>query len=684
MISDSPKSKVVQLYRPKDLDETSQVAVSGLDISKDKRELLVSYEHDQIYTFPIFPNSSLAGPTVDEITEMTKAMEQEGRVVQNELATYGGHLNRYTFLKNAKYAGPNDEYICTGSDSGHAWIYEKSSGCVAGFMNADTSTCNGVLPHPTLPFFVTYGIDKTAKLWRATVPVDRNVDDSPLGRAAFHHQMEYERSPIVQSWEEIKAKIENVQLDEDVDVNFLFPDELPSSNELLQRSFFMRFPGRYGDDGQPLTFIGNDLQNLPEVLRQNLFASIREDETGDDNPIRSSIDGLKRRIAVMRLKHQADQRGLIFNPSEPHILSAREGYKGCDLPSNSKDDGSLSYGDVVDSIPSFPADWMPYDREMSTSPLPCGVNFNTKDYDDFYSYHYSRLPGQFVSAPGDSEKERLRAGAERQTQEPAIASSVKGRAENDDRTAECSKEVEGNATQANTQSMQLLKDEGTDASESNFDRPYNILLEKITLLKEGGNHALSVGRNHLAARRYDQAIQYCSIAFFRFPSGGVKFLNELHKDDKNPLMEWSPLLKLLITTRLNLSLVMMKEPIRDSRKAAEQAEMAISELDPFTVEEGKVYNMKPKYVHKDNESHFTFKECKELQAKAYFRLGSAQSNVDFSLATRSLEQSIKCTRALGCQPDKVVRRLYADVKQQARKTLRQRKKLKAMFDDLDA
>ncbi len=35
-----------------------------------------------------------------------------------------------------------------------------------------------MIPHPSLPFFITYGIDSTAKLWRATVPVDLNVDDS--------------------------------------------------------------------------------------------------------------------------------------------------------------------------------------------------------------------------------------------------------------------------------------------------------------------------------------------------------------------------------------------------------------------------------------------------------------------------------------------------------------------------
>ena len=80
-------------------------------------------------------------------------------------------MNRFTFLKSAKYAGPNDEYICTGSDSGHVWIYVRKTGEVASLLRADNSICNGVVPHPTLPFFVTYGIDSTAKLWRATVPV---------------------------------------------------------------------------------------------------------------------------------------------------------------------------------------------------------------------------------------------------------------------------------------------------------------------------------------------------------------------------------------------------------------------------------------------------------------------------------------------------------------------------------
>ena len=47
-MTDGSTSRVVQKYRPKGLGPGSQVSVSGLDVSKDKRELLVSYENDQV------------------------------------------------------------------------------------------------------------------------------------------------------------------------------------------------------------------------------------------------------------------------------------------------------------------------------------------------------------------------------------------------------------------------------------------------------------------------------------------------------------------------------------------------------------------------------------------------------------------------------------------------------------
>lgn len=99
MIDDSA-CRVVQHYRPSGLIMADHVSVSGLDLSRDRQELLVSYENDQIYTFPVFPQAnSAAGSTLDPLRDLCSDAA-EGRAKElNELAAYGGHLNRFTFLK---------------------------------------------------------------------------------------------------------------------------------------------------------------------------------------------------------------------------------------------------------------------------------------------------------------------------------------------------------------------------------------------------------------------------------------------------------------------------------------------------------------------------------------------------------------------------------------------------------
>ena len=206
-----------------------------------------------------------------------------------EFASYGGHLNRFTFLKRATFAGPNDEYICTGSDSGHAWIYEKASGAVVSLLKADHSTCNGIVPHPTLPFFATYGIDSTAKLWRATQPVGDDTDDSDLGRFKTARHTKYEASPLAQSWKGTESKLA-LFCDTDTEENNAFsllPDEVPLHDDeddsifgglagVLFRSV-SRLAGR-----QSIPFIANDLAGLPNVLLQNYFSCVRAFVSGDE------------------------------------------------------------------------------------------------------------------------------------------------------------------------------------------------------------------------------------------------------------------------------------------------------------------------------------------------------------------------------------------------------------------
>ena len=108
--SDSSSTALVQIYQPRALANKSvskEVSVSGIDVSKNKHELLVSYKSDHIYTFPIFGCND--DPKSLDFDKSTASTATDTNKVVSKLATYGVHLNRLTVLKAAKYSGPNDE-----------------------------------------------------------------------------------------------------------------------------------------------------------------------------------------------------------------------------------------------------------------------------------------------------------------------------------------------------------------------------------------------------------------------------------------------------------------------------------------------------------------------------------------------------------------------------------------------
>jgi hypothetical protein len=186
------------------------VAISGLDVSKDGKRIVASYRNDQIYTFNLKCTDSIDG-IVDVM---------------------GGHINSATFLKSVHFFGPNDEYVVSGSDSGHLWMWESQSTIqknprivtmtfetekdstirkiseennhvrggkdeltlldttcckLVTVLRADNRTCNGVVPHPIAPLLVSYGIDSDAKLWAyKTVDTDDAVAKDPFANINEH------------------------------------------------------------------------------------------------------------------------------------------------------------------------------------------------------------------------------------------------------------------------------------------------------------------------------------------------------------------------------------------------------------------------------------------------------------------------------------------------------------------
>ena len=75
-----------------------------------------------------------------------------------------GHRNSKT-VKGVSFFGPKDEYVMSGSDCGHIFIWKKKSAKLVRLMVGDRRIVNHLEPHPYMPFFATCGIDKNVKLW---------------------------------------------------------------------------------------------------------------------------------------------------------------------------------------------------------------------------------------------------------------------------------------------------------------------------------------------------------------------------------------------------------------------------------------------------------------------------------------------------------------------------------------
>jgi hypothetical protein len=166
-----------------------EVSVSGLAFSKQRPELLVSYQGDQIYGFRTDDEERVVVGVRDGVHEAI-----------GEAWSLGGHLNSQTFLKNVCYFGPKEEYVVSGCDSGHTWVWDRRTGALAAHQRTDTQIANGAAPHPWAPTLACYGIDNEVKILEAgggryfsclrppnsqpEAYADDDAEPSPAGRPA--------------------------------------------------------------------------------------------------------------------------------------------------------------------------------------------------------------------------------------------------------------------------------------------------------------------------------------------------------------------------------------------------------------------------------------------------------------------------------------------------------------------
>ena len=141
-------------------------------------------------------------------------------------------------------------------------------------------------------------------------------------------------------------------------------------------------------------------------------------------------------------------------------------------------------------------------------------------------------------------------------------------------------------------------------------------------------------------------------------------------------VEWGPLIKVLIISRLNLALLMLKPHFAHADHAAEQARLALRELKPFCTSKGKVMKgSKLDTVHRDDEPDETYIEAMSLQAKGYFRFGSAMYEMgEYKEAIHYFENSVKSTQQANSKPDNLVLRRLSEAKRENRRKSKRQKR----------
>ncbi|KAF8397628.1 hypothetical protein HHK36_016548 [Tetracentron sinense] len=164
----SSSDRPVNIFCPRHLIKTENVHITGLAYSNTS-ELLVSYNDELVY---LFQKNMGMGPN-------HRSIPPENLQKLDQPQVYTGHRNSQT-VKGVSFFGPNDEYVLSGSDCGHIFIWKKKGGKLVRLLIGNRHIVNHLEPHPHMPVLATSGIEKNIKLWAPTskdsLPLPDNVE----------------------------------------------------------------------------------------------------------------------------------------------------------------------------------------------------------------------------------------------------------------------------------------------------------------------------------------------------------------------------------------------------------------------------------------------------------------------------------------------------------------------------
>ncbi|WWD19486.1 hypothetical protein CI109_103946 [Kwoniella shandongensis] len=81
--------------------------------------------------------------------------------------SFKGARNMET-VKDCNFLGTRSDKVCSGSDDGNFFVWDKDTGRLEGIWEGDGSVVNVMEQHPTLPLIAVSGIDNTVKMFAPT------------------------------------------------------------------------------------------------------------------------------------------------------------------------------------------------------------------------------------------------------------------------------------------------------------------------------------------------------------------------------------------------------------------------------------------------------------------------------------------------------------------------------------
>ncbi|XP_076438642.1 DDB1- and CUL4-associated factor 8-like isoform X2 [Babylonia areolata] len=170
-INENVNGGIVRKYCPQHLESSSAKAnVTCACYNYNGTEILGSYNDEDIY---LFDNSHSDGASA--------------------IHRYIGHRNNAT-VKGVSFYGPRSEYVVSGSDCGHVFLWEKETEEVVQFMKADECGVVNVLePHPFAPVLATSGLDHDVKIWAPTAHDPSKLDGLVTQKRKNRREREKER-----------------------------------------------------------------------------------------------------------------------------------------------------------------------------------------------------------------------------------------------------------------------------------------------------------------------------------------------------------------------------------------------------------------------------------------------------------------------------------------------------------